>query len=66
MLPKEGPLRLSGFSEARIGLGPYDYLAMSTSYRTPEITLIDRFPSNYVHQKKKKEKKRLGNSRPYK
>ncbi|CDM28472.1 unnamed protein product [Penicillium roqueforti FM164] len=28
ILSKEGPLRLCGFGEARIGPGPYDYLAM--------------------------------------
>ncbi|KAJ5360769.1 hypothetical protein N7517_009960 [Penicillium concentricum] len=39
IFPKEGPLRLSGFSEARIGPGPYDYPAMPMPYRAPEITL---------------------------
>ncbi|KAJ5154926.1 uncharacterized protein N7500_010365, partial [Penicillium coprophilum] len=39
ILPKEGPLRLSDFGEARIGPGPYDYPAMPMPYRAPEITL---------------------------
>jgi hypothetical protein len=39
ILPKEGPLRLSDFGEARIGPGPYDYPAMPMPYRAPEIVL---------------------------
>ncbi|KAJ5211168.1 hypothetical protein N7491_010988 [Penicillium cf. griseofulvum] len=39
ILPKEGPLKLSDFGEARIGPGPYDYPAMPMPYRAPEVTL---------------------------
>ncbi|KAJ5519728.1 hypothetical protein N7463_000181 [Penicillium fimorum] len=39
IFPKDGPLRLSDFSEARIGPGPYDYPAMPMPYRAPEILL---------------------------
>ncbi|CAI7627955.1 unnamed protein product [Penicillium glandicola] len=39
ILPREGPLRLSDFGEARIGPGPYDYPAMPMPYRAPEILL---------------------------
>ena len=39
ILPKEGPLRLCDVGEARVGLGPYDYLAMPMPYRVPEIIL---------------------------
>ncbi|KAJ5816010.1 hypothetical protein N7447_008243 [Penicillium robsamsonii] len=39
ILPKDGPLRVSDFGEARIGPRPYDYPAMSMSYRAPEVSL---------------------------
>ncbi|KXG46436.1 uncharacterized protein PGRI_052920 [Penicillium griseofulvum] len=39
ILPKEGPLKLSDFGEARIGPGPYDYPAMPFQYRAPYVTL---------------------------